>query len=307
MNLVNSKVYIGQSVNIYKRWRQHISAHKTGKSIIYQAMRKYGVNNFKLYILRELPREKLDEFEVCYINYFQSSEREYGYNILLGGQGKRSAGENRNYKTKLSVEDVRNIRISYGNIENKSDVYKKYKNKISFGGFSDIWNGKTWSHVCMDVYTQENKEAHKNKNYKKAAENARIFSSKISDEEILLIRNKKNEGKLSKKEVYELFPHINKSAYDKIWNGTTFKNIISNTENHYKKFSHGSGVNCGEKSACSKLTKEQVRKLKCLKENGFNATYVYENYGYKDFISYSGFYAIWSGRNWKNVQCNEVS
>lgn len=43
-NQINNKVYIGQSVNIKKRFNQHKCAARDGEnSYFYKALRKYGV------------------------------------------------------------------------------------------------------------------------------------------------------------------------------------------------------------------------------------------------------------------------
>ena len=57
-NLINSKVYIGQSRNIEERWKEHIEKGNNQNSEeynypLYQAFRKYGIDNFKFEILEE--------------------------------------------------------------------------------------------------------------------------------------------------------------------------------------------------------------------------------------------------------------
>ena len=58
-NLINNKIYIGQSVSPYKRFAQHCINHgvKGGKnsdtSLINLAIRKYGKENFSFEIMEE--------------------------------------------------------------------------------------------------------------------------------------------------------------------------------------------------------------------------------------------------------------
>lgn len=68
-NLINNKIYIGQSVHIERRWSEHKSSVKTNKRIYYlhKAMCKYGINNFKFEVLVECPKEDLDMLEIKYI------------------------------------------------------------------------------------------------------------------------------------------------------------------------------------------------------------------------------------------------
>lgn len=87
-NKINGYSYIGQSINIYKRWREHRSAAFNQNSsdynmIIYQAIRKHGLENFDFIILEECPAEQLNEREVYWIAYFNSYKN--GYNATEGG------------------------------------------------------------------------------------------------------------------------------------------------------------------------------------------------------------------------------
>lgn len=308
MNLVNSKVYIGQSIHIYQRWKEHISKYKSGKPIIYQAMRKYGIENFKLYVLCEAERCTLDELEVCYIQYYHSLERDYGYNILTGGQNSHKKGREFYYpSSKVSLQDVIDIRNSYGNFEKKVDVYSRYSLKIPKGTFNDIWNGKTWKDVNYEVYNQEIKNIRTKMNKDDLKVRTTKACSKISEEDILSIRREKNKGNLSRAEVNKLFSHINKHTFDKIWNYTSHRLIICEVENDcYEKHKQPQNKNCGEASSSAKLTQEEVCDIRKMKKLGYRPSFAYENSKYKEIISFSGFYAIWQGRNWKDVECEGV-
>ena len=81
-NLINHKVYIGQSIEIEKRW----SAHKTSKDdlVIHQALRKYGIENFSFEIIEECSKEELDKKECFWITAFNSLIPT-GYNMVEGG------------------------------------------------------------------------------------------------------------------------------------------------------------------------------------------------------------------------------
>lgn len=86
-NLLDNKVYIGQSVDVAERWKQHI---KCGLGIdtpqnnkLYKAMLSSGVENFTFELLEECSRDKLNEEEIYWINFYQSQD--YGYNMTKGG------------------------------------------------------------------------------------------------------------------------------------------------------------------------------------------------------------------------------
>lgn len=82
------KCYIGQSINIENRWKQHLyeSFNRQDDTKFHNAIRKYGKENFELEVLEEceLNQEILDERERYWIEYYDSYEK--GYNSTRGGQ-----------------------------------------------------------------------------------------------------------------------------------------------------------------------------------------------------------------------------
>jgi group I intron endonuclease len=83
---VTEQSYIGQSVDIRERFRQHIKAglsSATATNKLYSAMKKNGLINFTFEILERVPKDKLNEREVYYIELYQT--KEHGMNKTLGG------------------------------------------------------------------------------------------------------------------------------------------------------------------------------------------------------------------------------
>lgn len=54
-----------------------------------------------------------------------------------------------NGRSKLSEQDVRNIRLRKKNNEKVRDVYEDYKNKLTFGSFSNVWNYQNWKNIIV--------------------------------------------------------------------------------------------------------------------------------------------------------------
>jgi hypothetical protein len=80
-------VYIGQSVDISKRWKDHIkSALGAGATVsnnkLYAAMRENGVHNFTFEILERVPTSQLNEKEKYWIEFYDSGT--YGLNTTRG-------------------------------------------------------------------------------------------------------------------------------------------------------------------------------------------------------------------------------
>ena len=87
-NKINNKCYIGQTVKNYQeRFRQHqlnYTKDYFSQIVLYQAFKKYGIENFLFEVLEEIDKEKLDEREKYWISYYDSYRN--GYNSTLGGR-----------------------------------------------------------------------------------------------------------------------------------------------------------------------------------------------------------------------------
>lgn len=92
-NLVNNKKYIGQSINIEKRVKEHFWKSSLDKdisynSLLHKAIRKYGKDSFKVEILLICSIEEIDQKEKDFIALYKTIAP-FGYNILNGGQSCR--------------------------------------------------------------------------------------------------------------------------------------------------------------------------------------------------------------------------
>lgn len=98
-NLINGYPYIGQTVNsIESRWKKHLEATNASYNyLLYNAMRKYGIENFKVEEIEQCDNSLLNEREKYWIKMFDSYYLNgHGYNMTLGGEGT----------TKYSDEDI---------------------------------------------------------------------------------------------------------------------------------------------------------------------------------------------------------
>ena len=93
-NKINGKVYIGQTYNLQTRLNSHKSKALKIKTKFYNAIRKYGWENFELSILSTITANTkeelstlLDKLEIEYIKQYNSYKS--GYNSTLGGHSKR--------------------------------------------------------------------------------------------------------------------------------------------------------------------------------------------------------------------------
>lgn len=85
-NKINGKIYIGQSIDIERRWSQH--KYGKGSLILRNAIKKYGLENFDFSILEKIEfinkKETsliLTTLEEKYLKEYEPFIRENGYNI----------------------------------------------------------------------------------------------------------------------------------------------------------------------------------------------------------------------------------
>jgi hypothetical protein len=83
-------VYIGQSMDIHKRWLAHMNELKSNRhhnQHLQNVYNKYGENSLNFDILELCSQDKLNEREIFYINYFDSFK--HGMNRTIGGDGTK--------------------------------------------------------------------------------------------------------------------------------------------------------------------------------------------------------------------------
>ena len=158
-NKLNNNSYIGKSIDIERRYQQHLYDDKwrpdtSGNDM---AINKYGIENFTFEIIEECSEDQLNNRERYWIAYYDTYHN--GYNRTVGGEGL--SGEE-HPRAILTEKDVWLIRDLYGKHVKRSDVFKMFENKgITERGLLKIWNCETWPNVHTDVYTPENKAWHK--------------------------------------------------------------------------------------------------------------------------------------------------
>lgn len=87
LNNVNGKVYIGQSTNIKRRWKDHINELRRGTHLnnrLQDAWDTFGESAFSFNVLEKCKSNKLNELERYYIKQYDSTNTERGYNISPG-------------------------------------------------------------------------------------------------------------------------------------------------------------------------------------------------------------------------------
>lgn len=220
-NKVNGKSYIGQSINIERRFREHCNRCEQQ---IDQAIQKYGIDNFSFDIIEECLPEELNDREFFWITK-ENTIIPNGYNM---NYYKGNFGENNNC-SKLTNEDICLIRKIYDQKEYQSifQVWEQlFANKISYGNFTAIIRGKLWSHIMPEVFTQENYDYYTDKQRKSWMCNQNGEKNKMSiltEEEVLDMRSM--YVTCTRKEIFEKYPQYSERTITAIISGQNWKHL----------------------------------------------------------------------------------
>lgn len=138
-NSINNKRYIGQSIDIETRWKNHRNTAFNPNDAsynypLYKAIRKYGLKNFKFEVLEECNMNELNNKEIFYIFKYNSTKN--GYNQTDGGNNICD----RYYKISQSdlIEIINLLRNPYIRMQSIADKYN-----VGLDTISEINNGKT--------------------------------------------------------------------------------------------------------------------------------------------------------------------
>lgn len=102
-NIVNKKMYIGQTIDLIKRMRVHESP-TTDKSYIDRAMNKHNRESFELHVFY-IPEELLDYFEIEMIKRLNTLVPN-GYNVLPGGLVARNYHPTKKARKNMSMAHI---------------------------------------------------------------------------------------------------------------------------------------------------------------------------------------------------------
>lgn len=90
VNITDGRKYVGKSINVFGRWRQHKSDLRRGIHInnyLQNAWNKFGESNFIFELVEECSEESLFAREEFWIHSLNALYSELGYNLSSGGEG----------------------------------------------------------------------------------------------------------------------------------------------------------------------------------------------------------------------------
>lgn len=189
-NKINGHSYIGQSIDIKRRWRDHKSKWVNQNYPLQKAFKKYGMKNFSFEVLEECNVKELDEKEIYYINKFDTYNN--GYNATTGGQGTP------NGIIKISEKELNEI---FDLLENSNLTQKEIAEIYNVGmdTISDINYGNSRYQIGRKYPIRDNYKKHYCIDCQKEINNGALRCPKCNS---IFLRKVKNRP--SKEELYQL-------------------------------------------------------------------------------------------------------
>ena len=130
----NNKVYVGiTSQKTQERWRNNGDGYKN-QILLYRAIQKYGWDNIKHEIIAEnLTAEQAQKLEIELIKKYDSTNKDKGYNISLGGEASA-------YGMRHSEETKR--KFSENRIGEKNSFFGKHHTEETRKKLSEMRSGE---------------------------------------------------------------------------------------------------------------------------------------------------------------------
>ena len=115
VNKLNGKIYIGQSINIERRWEQH--KYGKGNLILMNSIKKHGIKNFEFKNLEQIDVlnktkleivEELTKLEQKWFDDMKPFLKENGYNIQKTSKPNLTPNRDKHYGEKISKIKIDN-------------------------------------------------------------------------------------------------------------------------------------------------------------------------------------------------------
>lgn len=299
-NLINNKIYIGQSSNIKRRWEDHkykLNHQKHPNFHLQSSWNKYEEKNFVFEIIEKMKnsiKELLREREQYWCDFYDASNPSKGYNSRIIVESNLGLKSSEKTKKKLS-EAKKGIKHHMYGKHHKENTKKKIS-ESQIGSKNHNFGKKCLENIKQNLSNKFSGEG--------------SSSAKLSWEEINEIREKYKTGNYSYEKLGKFY-NVTGSAIGRIINNKTWKInedldlyfiIIKkiqqdNIKNRIKEKNHNYGkvfdkeyrekisktrkerkIGIGENNPNSKLNWEKIREIrkKCL---GFSSLKLAKEYG----------------------------
>lgn len=288
-NLINGKIYIGQTNNITKRWANHKCSNSPNMPIA-RAIKKYGVDNFSFEVLyQNISIEEIDELERKII-IEKDCRVPKGYNVAIGGHKHtdvhKYGADNSN--AHLTEDEARYI-LTHRNIP-MYVLYSDFSDKISYCQFKKIYHHQVYKNIKEEVEEYPN-------NFEFSNQFTSRYGPIMEYDEVIDIRQRYANGEYWR-EAYEKYKtkYTNEWSFYQAYNGYTYKLVMPEVFTKANKKLHSSLCKSGSRNGRAKLTAEDVKQLRLLYQKGTPLNELYEMFPFvtPNSIRYAIHYKTWT-------------
>ena len=287
MNLINGKIYIGQTNNIQRRWANHKCSNSD--MVIARALRKYGVDNFHFEILlRGLTPEEANQKEVEFIKE-KNSLVPNGYNVATGGNridGYSNHGAD-NSNAHLTEEEAQYI-LDHRN-EPMYILYDMFSDKLSYEAFKKVYHHQTYTNLTTTI-----------SEYPYNFEFGNQFTNNpLEYDEIISLRERYANGEYWRA-VYKDYKwaYKNEWSFYNVYTGRSYKLIMPEVFTEENKKKHHGLTKQGARNPKAKLSEEEVVEIRRLHENGVSNSELYKAFPQVSTVAIRD---IINGKTWKHL------
>ena len=287
-NLINNKIYIGQTNNIKKRWSNHKNSNDPNM-VIARAIRKYGKENFKFEVLlKNLSPEEANLKEIELIKEKESLIPN-GYNVASGGNridGCSHIGA-KNSNAKLTEAEAQYI------LDNRNIpmyvLYEEFVDKLSYNQFKKVYNNEVYTNLSTTTPIYPYNFEFSNQ----------FFTRGLEYDDVVHLRNCYVEGKYWR-DVYEEYRdyYSNEWSFWNVYNGNNYKLVMPEVFTKENKHLHASVAHSGTNNGRAKLSSEEVLTIRKLYKEGSTTSELYKAYPQ---VSTTTVRNIINGKTWKNL------
>jgi group I intron endonuclease len=151
-NLKNNKIYIGQTKDIQRRFREHkncmYGSEKCKNKHLYRSIQKYGIESFSFEIIEET--EHYNEREKYWIDYYNSNDPNCGYNVDFSTLDGNHIG-------RLSEEQIQEIYWKLANTEISFERLRQEYNLKNEDSIRNINRGIVYYHSNTQYPIRKNR------------------------------------------------------------------------------------------------------------------------------------------------------
>lgn len=234
-NMRDCKKYIGQSVNIQKRWREHKNALEQNRHFNIHLQRAWNRGDrFEFSVIEKCDKDKLNEREIYWIAYYNTMDMQFGYNLCAGGESTTGRECSTETRKKISNSN-RGRKCSAETIRKRTETFRKhmedpaYRERVKRRGAENAkkrgspWNkgkrtsAETKRKISEKLMGRYVSEEHKEK-LKELYSGSKSLSAKLTEQDVVQIRLRFLSGE-RQCDIHKDYPQITtQTLYDIVRN-----------------------------------------------------------------------------------------